>query len=89
VCEYEVNRSTNEKVITGKQNLLKNNVEYQGHMNDNVIMLHVCESNNVCEYEVNRLTNEKVIRGKQNFNANCLRRWTPASPDGFIFEKSG
>ena len=42
MCEYEVNRSTNEKVITGKQNLLKNNVEYQGHMNDNVIM-HVCE----------------------------------------------
>jgi len=35
VCEYEVNLSTNEKVITEKQNvnpLLKNNVEYQGHL---------------------------------------------------------
>ena len=48
-----------------------------------VIMLNVLWkgldlSNNVCEYEVNQLTNEKVIRGKRNFNANCLRRQTPA-----------
>ena len=41
-------------------------------------------SNNVCEYEENRLTNERVIRGKQNFNANCLRRWTPARMDSPI-----
>ena len=37
-------------------------------------------SNNVCEYEENWVTNERVIRGKQNFNANCLRRRTPARP---------
>ena len=33
VCDYAVNLSTNEKVITKtklKHNLLKNNVEYQG-----------------------------------------------------------
>ena len=39
------------------------------------------QSNIVCEYEVNQLTNEKVIRGKRNFNANCLRRQTPARTD--------
>ena len=46
-------------------------------------MLHVCErnlSNSMYEYEANRLTNEIVIIGKRNFNANCLRRWTPARP---------
>ena len=36
VCEYEVNLSTNEKVITEKQNFnticFKNNVEYQCHL---------------------------------------------------------
>ena len=62
---YEVNLSTNEKVITEKQNfntkLLKNNVEYQGHLKVNVMVLHVCLSNIVCEYEVNPLTNDKVI----------------------------
>ena len=35
ILEYEVNLSTNEKVITEKQNFntncSKNNVEYQGH----------------------------------------------------------
>jgi len=72
VCEYNVNLSTNEKVITEKQNL-KNNVEYQGHLKVKVIML-VCEKghdriNEVYEYEVHRLTNEKVMR--RNFNANC------------------
>ena len=52
--------------------MLKNNVEYQGHLKVKVTMLQVGEkdlSNNVCEYEVNRLTNAKVIRGKLNFNA--------------------
>ena len=44
VCEYEVNLSTNEKVITDKQNFnTKNNVEYQGHLKVKVIMMHVCE----------------------------------------------
>ena len=44
VCEYEVNLSTNEKVITEKQHkLLKNNVEYQGHLKVKVMMLHVGE----------------------------------------------
>ena len=53
--------------------LLKNNVNCQGHLKVNVIMLHVHDlSNNVCEYEGNRFTNGKVINGKQNFKANCL-----------------
>ena len=43
VCEYEVNLSTNEKVITEKQNLLKNNVQYQGHLKVRVMMLHFSE----------------------------------------------
>ena len=45
VCEYEVNLSTNEKVITDKKShlLLKNNVEYQGHLKVKVTMLHVCK----------------------------------------------
>jgi len=46
VCEYEVNLSTNEKVITEKQNfnpLLKNNVEYQGHLKVKVTLIHVGE----------------------------------------------
>ena len=44
VCEYEVNLSTNEKVITEKQHqLLENNVEYQGHLKVNVTMLQVVE----------------------------------------------
>ena len=32
--------------------MVKNNVEYQGHLKINVIMMHVCEkvSNNVCAY---------------------------------------
>jgi len=30
------------------------------------------------------VTNERVIRGKQNFNANCLRRRTPARMDSPI-----
>ena len=58
VCEYEVNMSTNEKVITEKQkfntNFLKNIVEYQGHLK--VTMLRVGK--------VNPLTNDNVIRGK-------------------------
>ena len=45
VCEYEVNLSTNEKVITEKQNFnancLKNNVQYQGHLKVKVTLLHV------------------------------------------------
>ena len=61
VCEYEVNMSTNEKVITEKQNFntifLKNIVEYQGHLK--VTMLRVGK--------VNPLTNDNVIRGKWNF----------------------
>ena len=75
VCDYEVNLSTNEKVVTEKQNLFKNNVKYQGHLKVKVTMLCLWKghdlSNDMCEYEVNRLTNEKVIRGKRNFNANC------------------
>mgnify|MGYP000146198012 FL=1 len=49
VCEYEVNLSTNDKVITEIQNkrkmikLLKNNVKCQDHLKIKVIMLHVCE----------------------------------------------
>ena len=44
VCEYEVNLSTNEKVITDKQNFnTKNNVEYQGQLKVKVTMLHVGE----------------------------------------------
>jgi len=47
VCEYEVNLSTNEKVITEKTKiqykLLKNNVEYQGHLKVKVMMIHVGE----------------------------------------------
>ena len=48
VCEYEVNMSTNEKVITEKNKknqhkLLKNNVEYQGHLKVKVMMIHVGE----------------------------------------------
>ena len=48
VCEYEVNLSTNEKVITEKttknqHKLLKNNVEYQGHLKVKVMMIHVGE----------------------------------------------
>ena len=43
VCEYEVNLSTNEKVITKKNILLRNNVEYQGHLKVKVKMLHDCE----------------------------------------------
>ena len=46
VCEYEVNLSTIEKVITEKQNfnpLLKNNVEYQGHLKVKVTLIHVGE----------------------------------------------
>ena len=39
VCDYEVNLSTNEKVVTEKQNLFKNNVEYQGHLKVKVTML--------------------------------------------------
>jgi len=50
--------------------LLKNNVEYQGHLKVNVTTFGLDLSNNVCEYEVNGLPNEKVIRGKRNFNAN-------------------
>ena len=76
VCEYEVNLSTNEKVITKKKHFVKEQCwisrssEGQGQ---NVAWLWkgLDLSNNVFEYEVNRLTNEKVIRGKQNFNANC------------------
>ena len=63
MCEYEVNMSTNEKVLTKKQNLLQNNVEYQGHLKVKVILRYVGEMvlNNVCDYEVNSLTNEQVI----------------------------
>ena len=48
MCEYEVNLSTNEKVITEKQTknqhkMLKNNVEYQGHLKVKVMMIHVGE----------------------------------------------
>jgi len=47
VCEYEVNMSTNEKVITGKKTLkhklLKNIVDYQGYLKIKVTMLHVGE----------------------------------------------
>ena len=78
MCEYEVNLSTNEKVITEKntQKTLTQNVkeqcwisrssEGQGH---SAKCLFNCLdlSNNVCVYEVNRLTNEKVLRGKRNF----------------------
>ena len=50
--------------------MLKNNVEYQGHLKVKVMMLHVGElldlSNIVCEYEVNPLTNDKVITEIQN-----------------------
>jgi len=54
VCEFEVNLSTNEKVITDCYyrnprryrkmiKLLKNNVKCQGHLKVKNIMLHVCE----------------------------------------------
>mgnify|MGYP006890267439 FL=1 len=60
VCEYEVNLSTNEKVITEKQTLtqiVKEQCWWKG----------LDLSNIVCEYEVNPLTNEKVITEIQNF----------------------
>jgi len=43
VCEYEVNLSTNEKVITENKSFTQivNNVEYQGHLK--VTMQHVVE----------------------------------------------
>ena len=56
VCEYEVNLSTNEKVITEKQNF-NTNCWWKGDL-----------SNTVCEYEVNSLTNDKVITEIKNFN---------------------
>ena len=40
VCEYEVNLSTNEKVITENQNInTKNHIEYQGHLKVKVTVL--------------------------------------------------
>jgi len=61
-CEYEVNLSTNEKVITEKQTLtqiVKEQCWWKG----------LDLSNIVCEYEVNPLTKDKVITEIQNFNA--------------------
>ena len=44
VCEYEVNLTSIEEVITEKRNFnTKNNVEYQGHLKVNVRMPHVGE----------------------------------------------
>jgi len=51
--------------------------EGQGH-NDACLWTGDDLNNNVCEYEVNQLTNEKLLEEKLNFNANCLRRQTPA-----------
>ena len=55
-CEYVVNMSTNEKVITEKQNF-NTNCWWKGDL-----------SNTVCEYEIDPLTNEQVISEIQNFN---------------------
>ena len=60
MCEYEVNLSTNEKVIT--ENKTNTNC-YRTILNIKVI------SNSVCEYEVNPLTNDKVIAEIQNLKA--------------------
>ena len=44
LCEYEVNLSTNEKVITEKQNFntncKKNNIEYRGQYEANPGWIH-------------------------------------------------
>jgi len=81
VCEYqyEVNMSTNEKIITENTKLITQIVKEQCWISRS----SECQGHNVCEYEVNRLTNERVIREKRNFNTNCLRYRLPARPDGF------
>ena len=48
--------------------MLKNNVEYQGHLKVNVMMLHVGEKVLRCEYEVNPLTNDKGTKLLQKSN---------------------
>ena len=62
VCEYEVNLSTNEKLITEekKQCWLSRSSEGQGH-NATCWWKWYDLSYNVCQYEVIRLTNDKVI----------------------------
>jgi len=45
VCEYQVNLPTNEKIMTEiqKHKLLKNKVEYKGHLKVKVMMIYVGE----------------------------------------------
>ena len=81
--EYEGNMSTNEKVITEKQNLLlKNIVEYQGHPKVKVSMLDL--SNNVCEYEVIGWLMKKLLEENETSMqiVNDMGR-PPTQPDGF------
>ena len=75
VCEYEVNLSTNEKLIIEKQNLTQIVKEQcwisrssEGHSATG-LWRGLDLSNIMCEYEVNPLTNDKVITEIQNFNA--------------------
>ena len=67
VCEYEVNLSTNEKVITEKKKTLTQIVKEQcwisrsskGQDHDVTCWWKGLDlSNSVCEYEVNPLTND-------------------------------
>ena len=79
VCEYEVNLSTNEKVITENQNL-KQTVKEQcwisrsseGQCHNVTCWWECLDLNNiVCEYEVNPLTNDKVITEIPNLKVKC------------------
>ena len=77
VCEYEVNLSTNEKVITEKRNFVKIVKEQcwisrpsEGQCQDATCWCQGLDlSNIVCEFVVNPLTNDKVLTEIQNFNA--------------------
>ena len=76
VCGYEVNLSTNEKVITEKQNfsqIVKKQCwisrSSEGQWHDNTWWKGLDLSNIVCKYEVNP-SYDKVITEIQNVNAN-------------------
>ena len=75
VCEYEVNMSTNEKVITEKQNFNTNclrtllNIRVIWRSRSQCWWKGLDLSNIVCEYAVNLLTTDTIITEIQNFNA--------------------
>ena len=77
VCEYEVNLSTNEKVITEKQNWkqtvkeqcwISRSSEGQGH---SYMLVRRSWPKQHCVYEVNPLTNDKVITEIPNLKVKC------------------